>query len=217
MPAVVTTLPLHPRVNATRSSYEPTGLPRRNLCETASAVRSIISQLTQVHAPDVSRTRTPRMTPQDLKKDGSARAPAPMMQLARLSAASFTVLLFSSSPDATPWILLLPGVETPSGGLPRTPRLCDFRRPMSAVAVGEVSRLPHPSPSPVASHAADADSSSPGMSPHDPVFCRRIAPRTPPRATEGALRGHTRFGYYKYRVWRLLRDLAKIPAASWTT
>jgi len=55
------------------------------------------------------------------------------------------------------------------------------------------------------------------MSPHDPVFCRRIAPRTPPRATEGALRGHTRFGYYKYRVWRLLRDLAKIPAASWTT
>ena len=67
MPAVVATRPRHPRVRSTRSSYVPTGLPRRNRCDTASAVRSIISQLTQVHAPLRSSTRMPSTTPQDLK------------------------------------------------------------------------------------------------------------------------------------------------------
>ena len=70
------------------SSYDDTGTPSRTRTETASAALTIITALNQVHAHDASSSATPKTAPVLLKNDGRDSAPAPMMQFARLMAAS---------------------------------------------------------------------------------------------------------------------------------
>jgi hypothetical protein len=70
------------------SSYDDTGTPFKTRMETTSAALTIITALNQVHAHDASSSATPKTAPVLLKNDGRDSAPAPMMQFARLMAAS---------------------------------------------------------------------------------------------------------------------------------